>query len=154
MKDHEDFKNSDEETLMKEDESCNGSRDENYDVKLRAKQPSTVFENEMKSTEPVKHKDEIPVDPIEEVADATTKPLKLKEANEEQVDWIDPKVENMMRNKIKDYDLCQKIKKIMRRLTALEDQKQKQRTLNKKIRKQLRTMKKKYEPTFKNSHRA
>ena len=42
----------------------------------------------------------------------------------------------------------------MRRLTALEDQKQKQRTLNKKIRKQLRTMKKKYEPTFKNSHRA
>ena len=157
MKDHEDFKNSDEETLMKEDESCNGSRDENYDVKLRAKQPSTVFENEMKSTESVKHKDEISVDPIEEVADTTTKPVKyeeLKEANEEQADWIDPKVENMMRNKIKDYDQRQKMKKIMRRLTALEDQKQKQRTLNKKIRKQLRTMKKKYEPTFKNSHRA
>ena len=101
MKDHEDFKNSDEETLMKEDESCNGSRDENYDVKLRAKQPSAVFENEMKS---VKQKDESLVDPIEEVADTTTKPVKY----EEQVDWIDPKVENMMRNKIKDYDQRQK----------------------------------------------
>ena len=35
----------------------------------------------MKSTESVKHKDEISVDPIEEVADTTTKPLKIKEAN-------------------------------------------------------------------------
>jgi len=78
MKNHEDFKDSDEETLKKEDESCNGSRDENYDAKLRAKQPSTVFENEMKSTESVKHKDEISVDTIEEVADTTTKPVKLK----------------------------------------------------------------------------
>jgi len=139
MKNHEDFKDSDEETLKKEDESCNGSRDENYDVKLRAKQPCTVFENEMKS---VKQKDENPVDPIEEVADTTTKPVKY----EEQADWIDPKVENMMRNKIKDYDQHQKMKKIMKRLTTLEDQKQNQRTLNKKIKKQFRTMKKNHEP--------
>ena len=123
MKNHEDYENSDEEILMKEDESCNGSRDENYDVKLRAKQPSTVYGNEMKS---VKQKDERSVDPIEKVADITTKPVKYeehKEANEEQADWIDPKVENMMRNKIKDYDQRQRMKKIMKRLTTLEDQK-------------------------------
>ena len=139
---------NEESKMMKmksEDESCVDIADEKCDAKLLEGQLSAVFENKIKQ-----HKDEISVDPIEEVADTTTKPVKY----EEQADWIDPKVENMMRNKIKDYDQHQKMKKIMKRLTTLEDQEQNQRTLNKKIRRQLRTMKKKYEPTFKNSHRA
>ena len=117
MKNHEDFKDSDEETLKKEDESCNGSRDENYDAKLRAKQPSTVFENEMKSTESVKHKDEISVDPIEEVADTTTKPVKIKEAN--KVKANEDKIRQMKMKMKKEVGISSiKRKKISSEITA------------------------------------
>ena len=114
--DHEDLEAFDVDVSI--ESSINESKEElkevagKYDAKLLEGQLSAVFENKIKQ-----HKDEISVDPIEEVADTTTKPVKIKEAN--KVKANEDKIRQMKMKMKKEVGISSiKRKKISSEITA------------------------------------